>query len=150
MHSGLPAAGSKHFAVVPRERSLLSASFLGLLATQLLGATNDNILRWLVIGIGKDYPGVNVSHLLALGTAVFVAPYILLAAPAGYLADRFSKRQVIVLCKVGEALIMAVAVAGILFGHVWFMLVVLSLAGAQAALFGPSKLGSIPEMVDSS
>ena len=30
------------------------------------------------------------------------------------------------------------------------MLVVLGLAGAQAALFGPAKLGSIPEMVDDS
>ena len=150
MHSGPPVSGSKHFAAVPRERSLVSASFLGLLLTQFLGATNDNILRWLVIGIGKDYPGVNVSHLLALGTAVFVLPYILLAAPAGYLADRFSKRRVIVLCKVGEAVIMALAVAGILVGHVWFMLLVLGLAGAQAALFGPAKLGSIPEMVDES
>ena len=85
---------------------------------------------------------------MALGTAVFVVPYILLAAPAGYLADRFSKRQVIVLCKVGEVVIMALAIAGILFGKVWFMMLVLGLAGAQAALFGPAKLGSIPEMVD--
>jgi acyl-[acyl-carrier-protein]-phospholipid O-acyltransferase / long-chain-fatty-acid--[acyl-carrier-protein] ligase len=148
MHSGPPVSGSKHFAAVPRERSLLSNSFLGLLATQLLGATNDNILRWLVIGIGKDFPGVNVSHILAMGTAVFVLPYILLAAPAGYLADRFSKRQVIVFCKVGEGVIMALAIVGILIGEVWFMMLVLSLAGAQAALFGPAKLGSIPEMVD--
>ena len=150
MHSGPPVSGSKHFAAVPREHSLVSASFLGLLLTQFLGATNDNILRWLVIGIGKDYPGVNVSNLLALGTAVFVLPYILLAAPAGYLADRFSKRQVIVLCKVGEAVIMALAIGGILVGQVWVMLLVLGLAGAQAALFGPAKLGSIPEMVDES
>jgi acyl-[acyl-carrier-protein]-phospholipid O-acyltransferase/long-chain-fatty-acid--[acyl-carrier-protein] ligase len=150
MHSGPIASGSKHLAAVPRERSLVSKSFLGLLFTQFLGATNDNILRWLVIGIGKDYPGVNVSNLLALGTAVFVLPYILLAAPAGYLADRFSKRQVIVLCKVGEGVIMALAVVAILAGHIWLMLVVLGLAGAQAALFGPAKLGSIPEMVDES
>jgi len=135
---------------VPREKSLVSASFLGLLFTQFLGATNDNILRWLVIGIGKDYPSVNVNLLLGLGMGVFVLPYILLAAPAGYLADRFSKRRVIVVCKVGEIVVMALAVAGILFGHIWFMLLVLGLAGAQAALFGPAKLGSIPEMVDDS
>ena len=34
---------------------LLSTTFIGLLLTQFLGATNDNILRWLVIGIGKEY-----------------------------------------------------------------------------------------------
>jgi acyl-[acyl-carrier-protein]-phospholipid O-acyltransferase / long-chain-fatty-acid--[acyl-carrier-protein] ligase len=150
MHSGPIASGSKHLAPVPRERSLVSKSFLGLLFTQFLGATNDNILRWLVIGIGKDYAGVNVSNLLALGTAVFVLPYILLAAPAGYLADRYSKRRVIVLCKIGEAVIMALAIVAILVGHIWLMLLVLGLAGAQAALFGPAKLGSIPEMVDES
>ncbi|HYO25598.1 MAG TPA: MFS transporter, partial [Lacipirellulaceae bacterium] len=133
---------------MPRERSLVSAGFLGLLFTQFLGATNDNILRWLVIGIGKDYASVDVNLLLGLGMGVFVLPYIVLSAPAGYLADRFSKRQVIVACKVGEIAIMALAVAGILIGHIWFMMLVLGLAGAQAALFGPAKLGSIPEMVD--
>src|SRR5688572_26644073 len=35
--------------------SLLSAGFLGLLATQFLTALNDNIYRWLIIGIGKDH-----------------------------------------------------------------------------------------------
>jgi acyl-[acyl-carrier-protein]-phospholipid O-acyltransferase/long-chain-fatty-acid--[acyl-carrier-protein] ligase len=151
MTSSETVQGSKHFAPAPRERSLASASFLGLLATQFLGATNDNILRWLVIGIGKDYfQGGQVSRILALGTAVFVAPYILLAAPAGYLADRFSKRRVIVTCKVAEIVIMTLAIVGICWGHVWFMLAVLGLIGAQAALFGPAKLGSIPEMLDES
>ena len=36
-------------------------------------------------------------------------PYLLLAAPAGYLADRFSKREVIVNCKLAEIVIMAMA-----------------------------------------
>jgi acyl-[acyl-carrier-protein]-phospholipid O-acyltransferase/long-chain-fatty-acid--[acyl-carrier-protein] ligase len=150
MIHGPPARGNKHFAVVERERSLISPSFLGLLFTQFLGATNDNILRWLVIGIGKDFPSVDVNLLLGLGMGVFVLPYILLSAPAGYLADRFSKRQVIVLCKIGEIAVMTLAIAGILYGEIWFMMVVLGLAGAQAALFGPAKLGSIPEMVDES
>jgi acyl-[acyl-carrier-protein]-phospholipid O-acyltransferase/long-chain-fatty-acid--[acyl-carrier-protein] ligase len=148
MMHGPPARGSKHFDPVLRENSLVGKSFLGLLFTQFLGATNDNILRWLVIGIGKDYAGVDVNLLLGLGMGVFVLPYILLSAPAGYLADRFSKRQVIVACKVGEIAIMALAIAGILIGQIWFMMFVLFLAGAQAALFGPAKLGSIPEMVD--
>jgi acyl-[acyl-carrier-protein]-phospholipid O-acyltransferase/long-chain-fatty-acid--[acyl-carrier-protein] ligase len=129
-------------------RGLLSASFLGLLLTQFLGATNDNILRWLIIGIGKDYfEAGDVSKILALGTAVFVAPYILLAAPAGFLADRFSKRTVIVSCKVAEIFIMALAIVSIIWGQVWFMLTVLGLIGSQAALFGPAKLGSIPEIL---
>ncbi|MCC6492866.1 MAG: MFS transporter [Pirellulales bacterium] len=151
MHSGPVVSGSKHLAPVPRERSLVSKSFLGLLLTQFLGATNDNILRWLVIGIGKDYVEPSrVGWVLTLGTAMFVLPYLLLAAPSGYLADRFSKRRVIVACKMAEIVIMTLAVIGIWTGQMWFILLVLGLIGSQAALFGPSKLGSIPEMLDAS
>ncbi|MCA9234568.1 MAG: MFS transporter [Planctomycetales bacterium] len=152
MTAGQLAKGSKHFAAVDRDHSLLSRSFMALLVTQLLGATNDNILRWLIIGVGKQYVDnpANVGKILAMGTVAFVLPYLLLAAPAGYLADRFSKRTVIVACKAAEIVIMLLAVAGILLGQVWFMLLVLGLMGAQSALFGPAKLGSIPEILDDS
>jgi acyl-[acyl-carrier-protein]-phospholipid O-acyltransferase/long-chain-fatty-acid--[acyl-carrier-protein] ligase len=149
MTHGLPARGSKHFAPTPRESSLVSRSFLGLLFTQFLGCANDNILRWLVIGIGKDFVEPSrVGWILTLGTATFVAPYLILAAPAGYLADRFSKRSVIVACKMAEIAIMALVIVGIVFGQIWFLLFVLGLMGAQCALFGPSKLGTIPEILD--
>src|SRR5262245_28345398 len=89
---------------------LVSPGFLGLLATQFLTAVNDNIFRWLVIGIGKDHvadygahhPGtwLTEGNVLMAGTACFVLPYLVLAAPAGYLADKYRKKQVIVACKV--------------------------------------------------
>ena len=129
-------------------RGLLSRSFLGLLITQFLGATNDNILRWLVIGIGKQYVDKSDFGLILMaGTAGFVVPYLLLAAPAGYLADRYSKRRVIVACKAAEIVIMVLAVLAILSGSVTFLLLVVVLMGAQSALFGPAKLGSIPEIL---
>ena len=48
-----------------RRAGLSSPSFLGLLITQLLTAVNDNIFRWLAIGIGKDYvtPVERQQHL---------------------------------------------------------------------------------------
>jgi acyl-[acyl-carrier-protein]-phospholipid O-acyltransferase/long-chain-fatty-acid--[acyl-carrier-protein] ligase len=133
--------------VLQRDR-LTSLTFLGLLLTQFLGATNDNILRWLVIGLGKEYvePG-QMSTVLAVGSGCLVLPYILLAAPAGYLADRYSKRDVIVRCKIAEIVIMAAAIVAILIGDIYLMFVVVALIGSQAALFGPAKLGSIPEML---
>ncbi|MBN2021616.1 MAG: MFS transporter [Pirellulales bacterium] len=127
---------------------LLSRSFLGFLATQFLGALNDNMFRWLVVPIGKDLVGEeHAAAALSAGLACFVLPYVLLAAPAGYLADRFSKRTVIVGCKVAEIIIMALGVAAILSRNVYVMFVVVALMGGQSALFGPSKLGSIPELV---
>jgi len=130
---------------------LISKSFLGLLITQFLGASNDNILRWLVIGIGKRLVEPDqVGWILAAGSAAFVLPYVLLAAPAGYLADRFSKRNVIIACKAVEILIMILAVISIMVGSIPLMLTVVTAMGAQSALFGPSKLGSIPEMLHES
>ncbi|MGE3780065.1 MAG: MFS transporter [Pirellulaceae bacterium] len=132
----------------PPTAGLLSASFVGLLCTQLLTAVNDNVFRWLVIGIGKDYVDkTQESVILMAGTTSFVLPYLVLAAPAGYLADRFSKRTVIVGCKIAEVLIMALGVVAIWVGNLPLLLVVVALTGAQSALFAPSKMGSIPELL---
>ena len=142
------SSGDQQLADSGGARSLRSRSFVGLLVTQFLGAANDNILRWLVIGIGKELVSPDeVGWILAMGSASFVLPYVILAAPAGYLADRFSKQRVIVTCKAAEILIMAFAVLAISLDSVNLMLVVVAAMGAQSALFGPSKLGSIPEML---
>lgn len=132
------------------EPGLLSPSFLGLLVTQFLGAFNDNMFRWLVIPIGKELAtGENASVALSAGLACFVLPFLLLAAPAGYLADRFSKRTVMIGCKWAEIAIMLLGVLAILSGNLWFLFAVVFLMGSQSALFGPSKYGSLPEMLKS-
>jgi len=135
---------------VPEARrvGLSSPSFVGLLLTQFLVALNDNMFRWLVVPIGKDLAGEgNEGLVLSVGLACFVLPYLLLAAPAGWLADRFSKRSVIVRCKLAEIAIMIAGVEAILIGNIYLMFAVVALMGAQSALFSPSKLGAIPELV---
>ncbi len=147
---------------------LLSSSFLGLLLTQFLGATNDNIFRWLVAYIGGDMaahdrtfkwlvswinsnPAAETYKDIAVsaGLAMLVLPFIVLAAPAGYCADRFSKRTIIVSCKIAEVILMILGVFVILNGNVWLMFFTLFLMGSHSAIFGPSKYGSIPEIVRS-
>src|SRR5437868_6167990 len=134
-------------------RSLLSAGFLGLLATQFLTATNDNIFRWLVIGLGKQH--LDKSHhsaIVTAGTVCLVLPYLLLAAPSGYLADKYPKRSVIVGCKIAEIFIMVIGVAAILCGQftaplaIGMLMTIVALLGSQAALFSPARAGSIPEL----
>jgi acyl-[acyl-carrier-protein]-phospholipid O-acyltransferase/long-chain-fatty-acid--[acyl-carrier-protein] ligase len=124
---------------------LRSQSFLGLLATQFLGAANDNIFRWVVVLTALDDDAR--VEALSLGLACFTVPYLLLATAAGYLADRFSKRSVIVGCKAAEIVIMALGIAAMLAGNAYLLFVVVAMMGCQSALFGPSKLGSIPEML---
>jgi len=127
---------------------LWNRSFVGLLGTQFFGALNDNMFRWLIVPIAKELVGRDDAAIaLSVGLACFVAPYLLLAAPAGYLADRFSKRNVIVACKISEIVIMTLGVAAILLGNLYVMFVVVAMMGAQSALYSPSRLGSIPEIV---
>ena len=45
--------------------------------------------------------------------ALFAIPFILFSMTGGYLADRFSKRSVIIGMKIAEILVMAVALAGL-------------------------------------
>ena len=127
---------------------LRSRSFLGLLITQFLGAVNDNMFRWLVVPIGKQIVGEeHAAVALSAGLACLVLPFVLLVPYAGYLADRFSKRTVIVGCKLGELVIMILGVAAILSNNLYLMFAVVALMGSQSALFGPSKFGCIPEIV---
>jgi acyl-[acyl-carrier-protein]-phospholipid O-acyltransferase/long-chain-fatty-acid--[acyl-carrier-protein] ligase len=136
----------------PRD-GLASISFIALLLTQLLTAINDNVFRWLAIGVGKDYVNAsNIGMVLMAGTACFVIPYLVLAAPAGYLADRFSKRNVIVGCKFAEIIIMSLGVCSIAINvspqaNLVLLFTAVALMGAQSALFSPSKMGSIPELL---
>ncbi len=144
--------------------SLVSAGFLCLLATQFLTALNDNIYRWLIIGIGKDHVAahtkahgesgwLNDGNVLMAGTACLVLPYLFLAAPAGYLADKFAKRSVIVGCKLAEIVIMSIGVVAILCGQmaptwaVGLLFTTVALMGAQSAMFSPARAGSIPEVL---
>lgn len=137
-------------------------SFIGLLVTQFMVALNDNMFRWLVIPVGKqlltlrftlqgltpeDAQTEAQNIALTAGAICFLLPFVLLAAPAGYLADRFSKRNVMVGCKVAEVVLTVVAVASVLSGSLILMLCAMALLASQAALFSASKLGSIPEIV---
>lgn len=125
-----------------------SMSFQSLMWTQWLTSVNDNIFRWLVIGIGKDYvdPG-DWGNILMVGSAVFLLPYLLLASPAGWLADRFRKVDVIIGCKIAEVVVMCLGVFAIAIGNVPLLFVTVGLMGAQSALFAPSKVATIPDLV---
>lgn len=103
-----------------------------------------------MIGIGKDYvDSANAAYVLMAGTNCFILPYILLAAPSGYLADRYSKRRVITVLKFTEILIMALAWGAIHLENLYLLFGVVTLMGIQAALFAPARLGAIPEILRS-
>ncbi|HEY4262323.1 MAG TPA: MFS transporter, partial [Schlesneria sp.] len=125
-----------------------SRSFMCLMAVQFLTVLNDNAFRWLVVPLAKHK--LSPGAALSLGLAGFTLPFIFLATPSGYLADRFSKTKVIRYCKIAEIIIMLLGLAAIISGQTSLLFFVVVLTGAMAALFSPSKSGSIPELVEES
>jgi acyl-[acyl-carrier-protein]-phospholipid O-acyltransferase/long-chain-fatty-acid--[acyl-carrier-protein] ligase len=115
--------------------------------TQSCGALNDNLMKNAMIVLALFQLGIGGVGLSALAGALFIAPYVILSATAGKLADRFSKPRVIVIYKVAEVLLMATAAVAFLTENVVGLLVVLTGLGVQAALFGPVKYGVLPELL---
>lgn len=130
------------------QEGLASRSFLGLVVTVFMTVFNDNAYRWLIIPIGRETLGSQYEGLiLSIGLACFVAPYVLLAGPAGYVADRFSKRTVMTLCMAAQVLILVLGMATILMTNIPSAFLMLTLMGAQGAMLAPAKSGCIPEIV---
>jgi acyl-[acyl-carrier-protein]-phospholipid O-acyltransferase/long-chain-fatty-acid--[acyl-carrier-protein] ligase len=68
----------------------------------------------------------------------------------GFLADRYSKRTVTIGTKFFEMAVMVLAVAGLGWQNLHLEMAAVFLASTQAALFGPSKYGLLPELLPES
>ena len=70
--------------------------FWALIVTQFQGAYSDNILRNLLLAmiVGMGLAGNERSSFVSLVTFLFSMPFVLFSMTGGWLADRFSKRQV--------------------------------------------------------
>src|SRR4051794_15828186 len=90
--------------------------FWSLIVTQFEGAFNDNALKTLVtfIGLKMALPDSQHKMLLPLTTILFSLPFILFSMAGGFLADKYSKRTVIIAVKILEIAIMAFATIGFL------------------------------------
>lgn len=126
------------------------SSFTYLNITQFLGALNDNIYKLLTVYFLIQVQGMEHNHeILATTGAVFVVPFLLFSAASGALADRYSKRDIIVTTKILELVIMGFSVVAFAFQSVIGAYAVLFLLATQSAIFGPSKYGIVPELVGS-
>ncbi|MCL2622775.1 MAG: MFS transporter [Planctomycetaceae bacterium] len=133
--------------------SCWTPGFIALLVTQFTVAMNDNVFRWLIIPIGACY--IAKKSVITLGAIALLVPFILFVSVAGYVTDRYSRRSVIIWCKLIEMILLAIAalvVSFLPFGDhpefkVAVLLVLLFLLGTQSAFFSPSKYGVIPDLV---
>jgi acyl-[acyl-carrier-protein]-phospholipid O-acyltransferase / long-chain-fatty-acid--[acyl-carrier-protein] ligase len=112
---------------------------------QAHNALNDKVAQFIllavsqVIAVSQYYPQI-VSALL-------VVPQLFFAPMAGWLADRFSKRRIIIWCSIAQVALLLL-IAGAFFVHLFWVATVLFFGLAlQAAVFGPAKAGIVKELV---
>ncbi len=137
--SGAPAA-------IPQNWRL---GFWSLIVTQFQGAFNDNGLKFFVIYLilGQNPPQDRLDLGVFLIGILFAVPFLLFSMTGGYFADRYSKRSVTIGTKVFEAGAMLFAIAAFASGNAYLAYAVIFLASTQAAVFGPSKYGLLPELL---
>ncbi|MCW5965658.1 MAG: MFS transporter [Bryobacterales bacterium] len=128
---------------------LREKGFSSFLLTQFLGAWNDNAYKitvsLLTVMLIAD-PRQNSAYIATAGL-LFVLPFVLFSGYAGQLADRYSKRSVLIVTKLLE---MPAMLLGLWAFHVnspdWMLLVVFVMA-VQSTFFGPAKYGILPELL---
>ncbi|MBN1796111.1 MAG: MFS transporter [Sedimentisphaerales bacterium] len=130
------------------EKTKTDHSFAWLNATQFLGALNDNVFKLLVIlcliGLAGEQKATNIA---SLANAIFVVPYLLFLALAGRLADKYSKRNIIVISKIAELAVMSFAVAAFWLDSMLLVYAALFFMALQSTFFGPNKYGIIRALV---
>jgi len=115
--------------------------------TQFLGAMNDNILKLLIIFFLIDQQGDQRAGIItACAGIAFVLPFLLFSAPAGCLADRYSKARVSIAVKLLEVIITVLALIAFLLHLENGLYLVLFLMATHSAFFAPAKYGIIPEL----
>ena len=135
--------------LIRRERS-----FRALIGTQFLGAFNDNAFKQLVLLLIFSSVAWVSEHPLAkeygqaLPSALFSLPFVLFGALTGSLADRASKTRVIRGANLMEVLVMALALSAFIAQSYLLLLFCVFLMGTQSSIFGPSKYGVIPELIE--
>jgi acyl-[acyl-carrier-protein]-phospholipid O-acyltransferase/long-chain-fatty-acid--[acyl-carrier-protein] ligase len=123
----------------------------GLLVAQAFGQFNDQALKQVVtiLAMSTVLEEAAKIRMTALAQIALMLPLPLFSLPAGVLADRVSKRTVIVAMKVLEIALMLAGAAALYFHPAggWPAMTVLFLVGVQTALFMPAKYGILPELL---
>lgn len=121
--------------------------------TQFQGAFSDNALRWLVIFpvLASTVIGdAQKESFASQASLLFAVPFLLCSTIGGWMADRFSKRSVMIGVKTCEILIMWFAAYGLARENQILQLSAICLMGVHSTFFAPAKYGVMPEVLPAS
>jgi MFS family permease len=137
-----PASGVRHdpYAAlrVPSFRRLVGGAMLATIAAEMQNVA----LGW------ELYERTRDPLALGLIGLVIVVPAVLLALPAGHLADRFSRKRIILACQLG--LVASSSLLALITGNRWpvpTLYATLLITGTSLAISLPSRTAILPQVV---
>jgi len=130
---------------------LRTRRFLPIFVTQFLGAFNDNLFRTAMVmlviyGIYRD--AEQEATFSAIAGGLFIAPFFLLSALSGQLADAYDKARIVRIVKNVEILIMLAGAAGLVLHYIPLLLLALFAMGVHSTFFGPIKYAILPQHLE--
>ncbi len=118
-----------------------------LFAGQILSLIGDRItfiaIPFAVLAIGD-------LRDLAIVEVALTLPFLFVAIPGGTVADRFGRRETMIVADVARAVVQALMAALLLTGtaEIWMLAVLAALFGIAEAFFGPAMVGLLPQTVE--
>lgn len=125
--------------------SLRQPLFARLYAAQAISLLGDSV-TWLGIALlAWEFGGEHSSGILATALTLRVSAYVLLGSWSGMLADRHSRKKIMILANTGRM----IAVLSLVFiTSVWQLYTVIFLLNVLNAFFSPAFKASIPQVVN--
>ena len=126
-----------------------------LIVAQAVGSFNTSALKLFIalLAVNRLAGGAKSETIqqqqVTLAFVVFTLPFVLISLPAGVIADRFSKRTVLLVLRAIESVILL----GVMFtlildsGGGPELFFFLALIGITSAVFSPALYGILPELV---
>jgi MFS family permease len=130
---------------------LFNLGFCSLLATQFFEAASDNVLKQLLVfavATGGPWEGRLGEGGQGWVAFAFTAPFVILSAFGGRMADRFSKSRTTIWLKSVSILVAIITAVAFHADSVTMALGALIAFVTVSSFFGPVKYGMIAELVD--
>ncbi|MGA2092266.1 MAG: MFS transporter [Sedimentisphaerales bacterium] len=117
--------------------------FAAMVGVYFTGTLNDNLYRQcaLILAVSGG-----MAYLQGYITILFTLPFIIFAAYAGFLSDRFSKCSVVISVKLVSLLAYILGAIGLYLMSWPIIMITVFLLGIQATVFSPAINGTIPEL----
>ncbi len=127
-------------------------SLWNVVTIQFQNAFLDKIVQYLLAGLAFVLPATQISNEQRenyphLGALLLALPSIFMSPLAGWLADRYSKRDILLWCSVVQLVMLAGTALVLYLDLFWVSTVVFFFLGLQATLLMPAKGGIVKELV---